>query len=168
MYQSNTQLTEPALPVLPMAGLPIGTTILTKNGEMPVEQLSPGDRIITRDAGFATLRDIKIVTGTERAIAVKAGSLGHTRPEQDVILPAGQKVLVRDWRAPAMFKASQSLVPVSELVDGEFVADLGEQDMSLVALTFDRPHILYAGGLEVESASAPVGEKAEMPVSKAA
>lgn len=139
----------------PLTGLPLGTTVLTKDGEMPVEMLSPGDRVITRDSGFTTLKDIRIVQGVENAVCFQAGSLGHNKPEADMVLPAGQSVLVRDWRAPAMFKQSQSLTQAGDLVDGEYVSDMGIQEMTLVQLTFERTHVIYAGGMEVASTPLP-------------
>lgn len=155
MYQHKTFDAEDTKVKAPLSGLPVGTLVLTKDGELPVEMLSPGDRIITRDAGFATLKGIKIVQGVDTAVRFKAGSLGHSKPEEDMMLPVGQSVLVRDWRAPAMFKKSQSLASASELVDGEYVMEVGIQEMTLVYLSFDKPHILYAGGMEVVSAPLP-------------
>ena len=80
-------------------GFASGTVILSQDGEIPVEFLSPGDRIISRDAGFVTLTHISHTRQQIRAVRFAAGSLGHTRPEQDLILPENQIVLVRDWRA---------------------------------------------------------------------
>jgi hypothetical protein len=74
------------------------------------------------------------------------------RPDQEVLLPASQEILLRDWRAKALFGAAQALVPVSRLVDGSFVCALGEIEMGLHELVFDRPHILYVDGLELASA----------------
>lgn len=48
---------QPAAPGRMRAGLPTGTVVLTADGALPVEYLSPGDRIVTR-AGMRVLRDI--------------------------------------------------------------------------------------------------------------
>ncbi|SLN45145.1 hypothetical protein TRL7639_02432 [Falsiruegeria litorea R37] len=126
-----------------------GTILLTQDGEMPVEFISAGDKIITRDAGFVKVQGVTRGLLTTRAISFAAGSLGDTRPDQDLILPAGQPVLIRDWRAKAMFGAPQAMVRADALLDGEFIRDLGEQEMELFQLRFDSSHILYAGGLEL-------------------
>lgn len=136
-------------------GFTCGTIILTQDGEMPVEYLTQGDRIITRDSGFATLADITQGKQLVRAISFAAGSLGHTRPDHDVILPAAQPVLVRDWRAQALFGSDQAIVRADALVDGEFVTDLGLCEMLLFQLHFERCHVLYAGGMELFSGDAP-------------
>jgi hypothetical protein len=129
--------------------LMVGTEVLTLDGALPVEFLNPGDRIITRNSGVARLMAVRAHLITVEAVSVSADNLGHDRPEQDMILPATQEVLVRDWRAAALFGASTALVPVSKLVDEEFVCDLGEMELRLVELIFDTPQIIYADGLEV-------------------
>ena len=139
----------PVYPLEPGTGFVSGTIILSQDGEMPVEFLSPQDRIITRDAGFVRLAHISRSRQSIRAIRFAAGSLGHTRPEQDLILPENQMVLVRDWRAKAMFGADQAMVRAVDLVDGEFICDLGMRAMVVHQLHFSAPHVVYAGGLEV-------------------
>jgi len=124
-------------------GICAGTTVLTLDGLIPVDHLMDGDRVITRDAGAATL--------------VKIGCTHHARlmyrMEQDgaapLYLPEGQRVLIRDWRAKAMFGHATALVPIERLVDGELVQKVGPQKQTLYQLGFNRPHIIYAGGVEM-------------------
>ncbi|WP_322866182.1 Hint domain-containing protein [Aquicoccus sp. G2-2] len=130
-------------------GFPAGSIVLTLDGEMPVEHLMPGDRIIARDCGMTLLRDIVAQTHNCAMVRVKGGSLGHTRPGEDVLLPARQRVLLRDWRAQALFGLPQALTSLDALIDGEFICDAGEGDVTLYRLIFDTPHILYVGGLEL-------------------
>lgn len=130
-------------------GLTTGTVILSQDGEMPVEYLCPGDRIIARDSGLVPLRGISRERRAVRGIFFAAGSLGHTRPDHNLILPESHPVLLRDWRARAMFGKEQCLVAASALVDGEFVRDLGEIELVLHRLHFDSAHVIYAGGLEL-------------------
>jgi len=140
---------------LPEVGFLAGTILLTQDGEMPVEFLSPGDRIITRDRGFVPLHHITRAPQSVRAIRIAAGSLGDTRPDCDLILPAGQPVLIRDWRAKALFGTAQAMVRADALVDGEFICDLGPREMQLFQLHFDSAHVLYDGGLEVAGQCLP-------------
>lgn len=130
-------------------GLMAGTIVLSLEGEMPVEFLEPGDRIITRDSGMARLAGVIRATRLMRMISFAAGSLGDTRPDQDLILPADQPVLIRDWRARALFGLPRAMIPAAALIDGEFIRDLGEQTVPLYQLRFDRDHVIYAGGLEL-------------------
>jgi hypothetical protein len=132
-----------------IAGVMPGSLVLTLDGEMPVEHLLPGDRIVTRDTGTAVLRAIHRHEAVVRAVCIMAGSLGDTRPDRDVILPEDQQVLVRDWRAKALFGLRQAVVRAGALVDGEFILALGERPMTLFELEFETPHVLYVDGLEL-------------------
>lgn len=135
-------------------GLLQGTIMLTLDGEIPVEFLSVGDKIITRDSGIAKVEHIQRSTRDVHTIALAAGSLGHTRPERDALLAADQMCLIRDWRAQALFGADRALVAARALVDGEFITDLGIQEQTLIQIFCDGPHILYADGLELGTADA--------------
>lgn len=130
-------------------GIALGSSILTLEGEMPVEFLSPGDRVITRDTGMAVLKSVRAVKLRSEMIAIMGGSLGHNKPEDDTLLPAGQKVLLRDWRAEALYGKPQALATARELVDGEFIRSVGTREVTLYILEFDAPHILYVDGLEL-------------------
>ncbi|MFD2738827.1 Hint domain-containing protein [Sulfitobacter aestuarii] len=135
-------------------GLVQGSMLLTLEGEIPVEYLSPGDRLITRDCGMSRVTHIQRSTRRVRTIALAAGSLGHTRPERDALLAGDQMVLIRDWRARALFNSARALVAARSLIDGEFITDLGTREQTLYQIFCDGPHILYADGLELGTADA--------------
>lgn len=132
--------------------LPIGTEILTLSGALPVEALYPGDKLITRDAGAQPLTRIIRHAVPERMgfVAVSRDALGG-KPTRDLILPACQPILLRDWRAQAMFGTPTARVPLSRLVDGEYLRWTQDRPAALVTVTCARAHILYADGLEVMS-----------------
>lgn len=134
-------------------GLCADTIVFSLAGEIAAGALEVGAKIITRDSGIARLREIRRKTIRTGRVAIKAGSLGHRRPPQDLILPDNTLILVRDWRAQAMFSTEQALVPAARLHDGEFVRCLPKAQMEVVELIFDTPHVLYAGGLEIACAT---------------
>ena len=140
-------------------GLVAGTILLTSDGEIPVEFLSPGDRIITRNAGMVPLRAIETEKIKIEAVRINAGALGHIKPPHTVMLPASQTVLVRDWRAKALGGATQAVMPAGCLVDDEYISSLGPRQMVLIKLGFDAPYVVYADGLEL-SVPAMVAEEA--------
>ncbi len=125
--------------------------IMTALGERPVHSLVAGDRIITRDRGMAVLEDVRYRTLETPLVRIAARSLGHNRPEEDTLLPIGQRILIRDWRAKAVFGSNHALVPVERLLDGEFITLEARQAVTVYDLLFDDPHILYVDGLEVAS-----------------
>lgn len=130
-------------------GLCADTIILTMDGELPARDIAPGDRIITRDAGMAVLLGVRRKRVTCAGVQIKAGSLGHTRPPADIVLPCDAQILIRDWRAKALYSSVQKLVAAKDLIDGEFVTLLPDQEFEIVEFIFDTPHVIYAGGLEV-------------------
>ncbi len=131
------------------AGVGPGSILLTQSGERTVEEISPGDRIITRDCGLVALDGIRKYRQTIHTVRILAGSLGDTRPDRDVVLPADQELLIRDWRAQALFGKAQAMVPARALVDGEFITHDGLRTLTLYQLWFDAPHVIYADGLEL-------------------
>ena len=139
-------------------GIAAGAIIYTKDGALPVEYLCPGDRIITRDAGLVTLRAVDWRRGRVDRVRIRRGVLGHLRPLRDTEIPADQGVLIRDWRAQALFGAAQAVVPAARLVDGAHVTDEGAGEMTLFTLRFDRPHVIYADGLELAAAAPAAAE----------
>ena len=135
-------------------GLLQGSQLLTLDGEIPVEFLSVGDKLITRDSGISKVTHIQRSKRMVHTISLAAGSLGHTRPERDALLAGDQMVLIRDWRARALFNSERALVAARALVDNEFITDLGQTETTLYQIFCDGPHILYADGLEMGTADA--------------
>ena len=132
-----------------LVGLCAGTIVLTLDGELPVEHLAIGDRVITRSSGTAILRDIVITQTVLTPIRIKAGSLGHTRPDRDMLVAPEAQLHIRDWRAEALFGKPSAMVPARRLIDGEFVAEEMTRMVTLFNLVFDRPQVIYADGLEI-------------------
>ncbi len=70
-------------------------------------------------------------------VTVRAGSLGHDRPGRDLAARRRQQILVRDWRAKALFGAAQADVEVSRLADGEYIRIHTAPKAKLFQLHFD-------------------------------
>lgn len=130
-------------------GFPVGLPIMTAEGEVPVEHLGPGSRIVTRNGGITTLEAINATTQATRAIRFAAGCFGAAGPQDDIVLPADQPVLIRGARAQALFGQGQAMAIAAQLTDGELIADIGPRRMVLFRLIFDRPRIIQAGGMEL-------------------
>ncbi|MGR3502892.1 Hint domain-containing protein [Pseudaestuariivita sp.] len=132
-----------------MSGIAMGTSVLTRDGALPVEYLGLGDSLITRDAGFVPITAITAEHSTVRMVRIAAGSLGHTRPDEDMMVPWDQEILIRDWRARALYGTDSAMVPAHRLIDGSFVTDAGLQEVTVYQLHCDAAHVMYAGGLEL-------------------
>lgn len=129
-------------------GIAFGSVVLTAQGERAVETLSPGDRVITRD-GIRRLSAAITDELTGTVVRISASALGHDRPEADVLLAPGQLILLRDWRAQALYGRTAALVPVSRLTDGEYICVQEARTIQVVTLCFEQPCVVYVNGLEI-------------------
>ncbi len=134
------------------AGFAPGTLILTLDGEIPVEFLTPGDRVITR-RGVRSLKAILrhiLPEGTAR-IKIAADALGG-KPEKDITLMPGQRMIIRDWRARALWGTDIAAPQAARLVDGEYITSEAGGSQIMLSLYFGVPEVIYANGLELASA----------------
>ncbi|MEJ6388016.1 Hint domain-containing protein [Gymnodinialimonas ulvae] len=138
------------------AGLAPGTQVLTLDGALPVEFLTPGDRIITRRGARAVQAVTRhlLPAGSTR-IRISASALGG-HPSNDIIIMPDQRVLVRDWRAQALWGTDCAAIPAARLVDGTFIRTETGAEQIMLSLYFGAPEILYADGLELASADKPM------------
>jgi len=134
---------------LDLQGLARCTEVLTAEGSLPVDHLAAGDRIVTR-SGLRVVRAVTVQV-VRRAALVRIGTdtLGVGRPKAPIVVAAGQTVLIRDWRARALYGTASALVAASRLVDGRQIRAEARCDMRLFTLQFDTPEVIYAGGLEL-------------------
>lgn len=137
-------------------GLAFGTTVLTLEGILPVEFLTPGDRIVTRD-GAQRLSSIEVtIVQNARVIRITEGTLGIDRPEGDMIVSPDQPILIRDWRAKAVFGTPTAMVPAAQLADGEYIRAEVIPEVRFYTLRFADNAVIYAGGLELATSPALV------------
>lgn len=132
-----------------LTGMAAGTRVRTLDGVLPVEYLQPGDRIVTRSGAR---RLVAVSVRQLRALAVvrvKASTLGHDRPEADLLLGPGQPVVVRDWRARILYGADVAAVPSARLADGEFVLHETKAKLRLYTLRFAEDEVIWAEGVEL-------------------
>jgi hypothetical protein len=126
-----------------------GTPIQTLEGALPVEFLQPGDRVLTR-SGMRRLREVQVsLVKNARMVRIAHETLGVDRPSHDILVSAGQLVLVRDWRAQALAGVPAALFPAARLADGEYIRCLTLPEARLFTLVFEEEAIVYAGGLEL-------------------
>lgn len=126
-----------------------GTPVLTLDGALPVEFLTIGDRVLTR-AGVRRLHGIEItVVQNARVMRIAQDTLGIDRPEADLIVTPDQPILIRDWRAKALYGSETALVPASRLADGEYIRSEVLAEVRLYTLHFAEDAVIYAGGLEL-------------------
>lgn len=138
-----------------------GTLIETVDGPVPVEELTPGDRVRTVDGPARTLRWIgsRRVGAAElaadpalRPIRIATGAFGAGRPARDLRVSPQHRILVGDWRAELLFGEAEVLVPAKALLNDRTVrVDHTAGEVEYFHLLFDGHEIIYTEGLPTES-----------------
>jgi hypothetical protein len=139
----------PDAATLAVQGMLAGTTVLTLEGTLPVEYLALGDRVLTRSGARRIAQIEMTVMRNARVVKVAHDTLGVGRPQEDVTVSAAQGILLRDWRARALYGAGRAVVPASRLVDGDYIKAETLPEARLYTLVFTEPCVIYAGGLEL-------------------
>lgn len=137
-----------------------GTMIATPRGEVLVESLKVGDRVLTRDNGIKTINWV----GSKRLdyialkkipelrpIMIKAGALGENVPDRDMLVSPMHRLLVVSHIAQLHFNQSEVLVPAKYLlaVDGVQLADSAY--VTYVHFMCETHEIVLADGVWSES-----------------
>ncbi|OCX61443.1 hypothetical protein BFP70_15600 [Thioclava sp. SK-1] len=130
-----------------------GTMITLAGGaQRPIESLSPGDRILTRDNGPQPLRVVSKATmrglGSFAPVVISAGTLGN---EGDLIVSPHHRVFLYRRGEARLGTTSEILVQAKHLVDDEHVWRREGGYVDYYALVFDHHEIIYAEGVPVES-----------------
>ncbi|MAQ83310.1 MAG: hypothetical protein CMH12_08765 [Maritimibacter sp.] len=138
-----------------------GTEILVKGGVKRVEDLQPGDMVLTKDSGFQPLQWIAnrrigaselARGGNLRPIRIRAGALGENMPERDLLVSPQHRMLVSDWRCEALFGETEMLVPAKALVnDSTVTVEYDADEVVYYHFMFAQHEIVYANGVESES-----------------
>ncbi|MEN8738717.1 MAG: Hint domain-containing protein [Phaeobacter gallaeciensis] len=138
-----------------------GTLIDTPGGTCPVERLSPGDLVQTRDNGPQAIRWIgaRRMSGARlfvypalRPVRVRAGALALDRPEEDLLVSPEHRLLLRGARVQALFNTPEVLVAARDLINGTSVApDTQLREVTYIHLLFEEHQVLWANGVESES-----------------
>lgn len=129
-----------------------GTMIQTADGERPVERLTLGELIATKDADLQPLRWIGRRTveavGDFAPIRIRAGTFGDHR---DLLVSPQHRVLLRNSLAELLFGESEVLIAAKDLVDNRSVTRCEGGSVTYVHLMFDQHQVVYSDGLPTES-----------------
>ena len=130
-------------------GMAMATPVMTLDGLLPVEYLNPGDRILTR-SGTRRLRAIEMTRiQNARVVRISESTLGADVPLAAILVTPDQPILIRDWRAKALYGVAQAMIPARRLVDGEYIRAEVVADLRLFTLHFEAAEVIYVGGLEL-------------------
>jgi Ca2+-binding RTX toxin-like protein len=146
-----------------------GTRITTDRGRVPVEAIRPGDRVLTRDSGFQTVRwvgrrDLATADLARRPafcpVRIGRGALGPDMPGRSIDLSPQHRVLFAGPAAELLCGEHEVLVAALHLCGRPGVRRLPPRPVSYIHILFDRHEIVETEGLWTESfqpAAASVG-----------
>lgn len=137
-----------------------GTMIATPRGEVAVEKLRVGDKVITRDNGIQEIRwagarqmgwhDFA-ANPHLRPVMIKAGSLGNGLPERDMMLSPNHRVLVANDRTALYFDEHEVLVAAKHLIGGKGVQAVESVGTTYIHFMFDQHEVVLSNGAWTES-----------------
>ena len=137
-----------------------GTLIATPRGEVPVETLKVGDRIITRDNGLQEIRWVgrRDMTAADFAVAphlrpvlIRKGSLGSGLPERDMLVSPNHRVLVANDRTALYFDEHEVLVSAKHLVAGDMIKPVASSGTAYIHFMCDRHEVVLSNGAWTET-----------------
>jgi hypothetical protein len=129
-----------------------GTLIRTPDGECPVENLRPGDLVMTRDEGacpvrWAGSRRVE-AEGDFAPIHIRANTFGTHR---DLKVSPQHRILVQDSLAQLLFGEDEVLVAAKEFLNDHSVRRKCGGTVIYVHLMFDKHQVIYSEDLPTES-----------------
>ena len=134
--------------------------IATPKGEVPVETLKAGDKIITRDNGIQEIRwmgqkelgwhDL-IANPHLKPVLVRQGSLGNGLPERDMMVSPNHRLLVANDRTALYFDEHEVLVAAKHLTAGQGIHSVDSVGTTYIHFMFDRHEVVLSNGAWTES-----------------
>ncbi|MBL4927663.1 Hint domain-containing protein [Fuscibacter oryzae] len=137
-----------------------GTLIATPRGEVPVENLRVGDKVITRDDGLQEIRWLghKDLSWSDlsthahlKPVLVTAGSLGDGLPERDMMVSPNHRMLVANDRTSLYFDEHEVLVAAKHLLSGSRISTVDAAGLTYIHFMFDRHQVVLSNGTWAES-----------------
>lgn len=154
----------PAIPLFEAAvsAFARGTLILTPAGEVAIEDLMPGDPVMTLEGSSAPILWIGSTTympermagpdGATHMTRIVADAFGMSRPSSYLMAGPAARILHTPDKLRAAAGTSKMLTPVRSFVDGENVVDVvPPAPVQLFHICLQHHAVIFAGGLEVET-----------------
>jgi hypothetical protein len=133
-------------------GVARGTHVMTSKGEIPVERLTVGTRVITRDHGMQIVRHIsseKMTVSKENApVLFRRDSIKNNR---DLIVSADHRIVLKGAEAMMLYGVKEVLIPAHKLVNGETIVRAVAGEVEFFQIVTDQHEVLYCEAAANES-----------------
>jgi Hint domain len=136
-----------------------GTLITTHRGEIPVELVAAGDRVVTRDNGIQTVRWVgktQMFLHDFQAephllpVFIQQGSLGKGLPERDMMVSPNHRVLVTNSRATVRYADREVLVAAKHLA-AQGIHTVQSSGTTYIHFMCDRHEVVLSNGVWTET-----------------
>ena len=137
-----------------------GARIATPRGEVNVENLRIGDRVITRDDGVQEINWIgrRKLTAQDlmadpklRPVLIKKGSLGNNLPERDMMVSPNHRMLMANSQTQLLFDEREVLVSAKHLVGQPGIYQVDTLGTEYIHVMFERHEVILGDGSWTES-----------------
>lgn len=138
-----------------------GTLIATGKGEVPVEMLKAGHKVLTQDRGLQELRLVlsRVVVEDELQrnpklypVRIRAGAIGSQLPKRDLIVSRQHRLVAKSRIIQRMFNAATVLVSAIKLTELPRISvDKTFKTVEYFHLIFENHEIIFAEGTPTES-----------------
>ncbi|QLQ19270.1 MAG: Hint domain-containing protein [Exiguobacterium profundum] len=137
-----------------------GTLIATDQGRLPVEELSEGDRVLTRDNGFQEVRwvgrrslgALDLAQNPDlRPVLIRRGAFGENVPERDMVVSPNHRMLMAGVRTELWFGEHEVLAAAKHLVNGASIQQINPLRTTYVHFLCDRHEVVLSDGAWSES-----------------
>lgn len=137
-----------------------GTLVATPRGEVPVEQMKVGDKVITRDNGFQEVLWVGHKQVTPRTFAespelkpvlVRKGALGNGLPERDMIVSPNHRMLLNTPDVSLYFEQPEVLVAAKHMVGMDGIHRIDMLSTTYVHFMCERHEVVLGDGAWSES-----------------
>jgi hypothetical protein len=134
-----------------------GTMVQTDRGEIAVEALVPGNRVLTRDRGYQTIiwvgrRSLAAAELPHLApVRIARGALGPGMPTRDMDVSPQLRLLVQGPRTKLLFGEIEVLVPALHLVGYPGISRLEGPRADYIHIMCARHEVIWCDGIWTES-----------------
>ena len=137
-----------------------GALIATPKGEVPVEELQPGDRVFTRDNGIQEICWVgqsdmsKVALAAQprlRPILIRKGALGNGLPERDMWVSPNHRMLIRTDDSALLFDSHEVLVAAKHLLDQPGFAQVDVTAVSYLHVMCAHHEVILSNGAWTET-----------------